>query len=69
MRKWNFCAGPAAISEDVLLDVKSELLEWKDSGTSIMEMSHRSPEYLSVARDQGGRRPSSVPTRARRGGQ
>ena len=51
MRKWNFCAGPAAISEDVLLDVKSELLEWKDSGTSIMEMSHRSPEYLSVARE------------------
>ena len=27
MRKWNFCAGPAAISEDVLQEVKSELLE------------------------------------------
>ena len=41
MRKWNFCAGPAVICEEVLTEVKEELLEWADSGMSIMEMSHR----------------------------
>ena len=30
MRKWNFCAGPAVISEQVLSEVKDELLEWGD---------------------------------------
>ena len=39
MRKWNFCAGPAVISEEVLEEVKSELLEYNNSGTSIMEVS------------------------------
>ena len=42
MRKWNFAAGPAAIPEEVLSEAQAELLEWKDSGMSIMEMSHRS---------------------------
>ena len=51
MRKWNFCAGPAAISEDVLQEVKSELLEFKNSGASVMEISHRSEVYSSVARE------------------
>ena len=49
MRKWNFCAGPAVISEEVLEEVKSELLEYNNSGTSIMEVSHRSKLYSSVA--------------------
>ncbi len=49
MRKWNFCAGPAALPEDVLKEVKSELLEFKNSGSSIMEMSHRSENFTSVA--------------------
>ena len=49
MRKWNFCAGPAVISEEVLAEVKEELLEWGDSGMSIMEMSHRSKIYDGVA--------------------
>ena len=48
MRKWNFCAGPAVISEQVLSEVKDELLEWGDSGMSIMEMSHRSKIYDGV---------------------
>ena len=51
MRKWNFCAGPAVISEQVLSEVKDELLEWGDSGMSIMEMSHRSKIYDGVAVD------------------
>ena len=49
MRKWNFCAGPAVISEEVLEEVKSELLEYNNSGASIMEVSHRSSLYSSVA--------------------
>ena len=49
MRKWNFCAGPAVISEEVLTEVREELLEWGDSGMSIMEMSHRSKIYDTVA--------------------
>ena len=49
MRKWNFSAGPAAIPESVLEETQSELLEWNNSGMSIMEMSHRSPEYMQVA--------------------
>ena len=49
MRKRNFCAGPAVISEEVLSEVRDELLEWGDSGMSIMEMSHRSKIYDGVA--------------------
>ena len=51
MRKWNFCAGPAVISEEVLTEVRDELLEWGGSGMSIMEMSHRSNIYDKVAVD------------------
>ena len=51
MRKWNFCAGPAVISEEVLTEVRDELLEWGGSGMSIMEMSHRSNIYDKVAAD------------------
>jgi len=47
MRKWNFCAGPAVISEEVLEEVKSELLEYNNSGTSIMEVSHKISTYLN----------------------
>ena len=49
MRKWNFCAGPAAIPEEVLRDAKNELLEWNLSGSSVMEVSHRSDLFAEVA--------------------
>ena len=49
MRKWNFSAGPAAIPEEVLRETQSEILEWNKSGMSVMEVSHRSPEYIAVA--------------------
>ncbi len=49
MRNWNFSAGPAAIPEEVLKETQSELLEWNQSGMSVMEVSHRSPEYIEVA--------------------
>ncbi len=51
MRKWNFCAGPAVISEEVLKEVQSEILEFNESGMSVMEMSHRSDIYSKVAFD------------------
>ena len=49
MRKWNFSAGPAAIPEAVLEETQDEMLEWQDSGMSVMEMSHRSSEYRAIA--------------------
>ncbi len=49
MRKWNFSAGPAAIPETVLQEIQTEILEWQDSGMSVMEMSHRSSEYVAIA--------------------
>ena len=49
MRKFNFCAGPAALPEPVLLQAQQELLDWRDLGCSVMEVSHRSPEFVEVA--------------------
>lgn len=47
-RVHNFSAGPAALPADVLKKVKSELLDYRGKGRSIMEMSHRSPEYAEI---------------------
>ena len=52
MRKWNFCAGPAVISEEVLSEVQSEIPEYNDIGSSIMEISHRSKIYTKIASNQ-----------------
>ncbi len=49
MRNWNFCAGPAAIPEEVLIEAQNELLEWGLSGASVMEVSHRSDLFAEVA--------------------
>ncbi|MAR94879.1 MAG: 3-phosphoserine/phosphohydroxythreonine aminotransferase [Gammaproteobacteria bacterium] len=49
MRKWNFSPGPAVIPNDVLLEAQSEFLEFNNSGMSIMEMSHRTDLYSSIA--------------------
>ena len=48
-RAHNFCAGPAALPAEVLQRVQSELLDWQGVGASIMELSHRSPEFVGVA--------------------
>ncbi|MCC7082349.1 MAG: 3-phosphoserine/phosphohydroxythreonine transaminase [Burkholderiales bacterium] len=48
-RIFNFSAGPAVMPEDVLAQARDELLDWHGSGMSIMEMSHRSKEFVSVA--------------------
>ena len=46
---FNFSAGPATLPRVVLEQARSELLDWQGSGMSVMEMSHRSKEYLSIA--------------------
>ncbi|HCP53943.1 MAG: 3-phosphoserine/phosphohydroxythreonine transaminase [Pseudomonadaceae bacterium] len=48
-RAFNFCAGPAALPEAVLQRAQSELLDWQGRGLSVMEMSHRSDEYLAIS--------------------
>lgn len=48
-RLFNFCAGPAALPTPVLEKAQSEILDWQAKGLSVMEMSHRSKEYVSIA--------------------
>jgi len=48
-RVFNFSAGPAMLPQSVLEKAQSELLDWQASGMSIMEMSHRGKEFMSVA--------------------
>jgi phosphoserine aminotransferase len=47
-RIFNFNAGPAALPLPVLERIREELLDWRGSGMSVMEMSHRSAEYESI---------------------
>ncbi len=48
-RPYNFSAGPAILPEAVLEQAKAELLDWRGSGMSVMEMSHRGKEFISIA--------------------
>ena len=48
-RRFNFCAGPAALPESVLLQAQQEMLDYQGAGLSIMEMSHRSSEIVAIA--------------------
>lgn len=48
-RKYNFCAGPAALPAAVLERAQAELPDWQGRGLSVMEMSHRSPEFVAIA--------------------
>src|SRR3954465_4659632 len=47
-RVFNFSAGPAALPEPVLRQAADEMLDWQGSGMSVMEMSHRGKEYMSI---------------------
>lgn len=44
----NFSAGPAVLPEEVLLEVQTDLLDYKGHGLSVMEMSHRSAVYQGI---------------------
>ena len=48
-RPYNFSAGPAALPEEVLQQAAAEMLDWHGSGMSVMEMSHRGREFISIA--------------------
>lgn len=48
-RVYNFSAGPAAVPLEVLQQAQSEMLDWNGSGMSVMEMSHRGKEFMSIA--------------------
>ena len=47
-RVHNFCAGPAALPEAVLVKAQEEMLEWQGQGASVMELSHRSKAFIDV---------------------
>ena len=48
-RVYNFSAGPAAMPEPVLQRAQQELLDWHGRGMSVMEMSHRGTDFVSIA--------------------
>ncbi len=48
-RVFNFSAGPAALPQEVLEKAQAEILDWHDAGMSVMEMSHRGKEFMSIA--------------------
>ncbi|QLG88155.1 3-phosphoserine/phosphohydroxythreonine transaminase [Chitinibacter bivalviorum] len=45
---FNFSSGPAVLPPEVLRQVQAELLDWHGSGMSVMEMSHRGPEFGQI---------------------
>lgn len=45
---YNFSAGPAVLPREVLRQAAEEMLDWHGSGMSVMEMSHRGKEFLSI---------------------
>ena len=48
-RVFNFSAGPATLPDVVLRQAAAEMLDWHGSGQSVMEMSHRGPEFMEIA--------------------
>jgi phosphoserine aminotransferase len=62
-RVFNFNAGPSALPLGVLERIREELLDWRGSGMSVMEMSHRSPEFESInaAAEAGLRKHLAIP--------
>ncbi len=49
MNVFNFSAGPAVLPKEVLQRAAAEMLDWHGSGMSVMEMSHRGPEFIAIA--------------------
>jgi phosphoserine aminotransferase len=50
-RVYNFSAGPATLPEEVLKIAAGEMLNYRGSGMSVMELSHRSPEFTEIIQD------------------
>ena len=62
-RAYNFSAGPATLPEPVLQRAAADMMEWPGAGASIVELSHRGPEFMQVAAEAEAdlRRLLSVP--------
>src|SRR5210317_2550267 len=45
---YNFSAGPAALPKEVLKKAADEMLDYKGSGMSVMELSHRGKEFTGI---------------------
>ena len=54
-RVYNFSPGPAALPQAVLERARDELLDWRGTGMSVMEMSHRGKEFIGIAQDAEAR--------------
>ncbi len=50
-RVYNFAAGPAVLPEEVLNEAAAEMLDYRGTGMSVMEMSHRSKSYETIIED------------------
>ncbi|MFC3551814.1 3-phosphoserine/phosphohydroxythreonine transaminase [Lysobacter cavernae] len=50
-RAFNFSPGPATLPEPVLQQAQAEMLDWHGVGASIVELSHRGPEFMQVAHE------------------
>lgn len=50
-RVYNFSAGPAVLPEEVLKEAAEEMLDYKGTGMSVMEMSHRSKAYETIIQE------------------
>jgi len=48
-RLYNFSAGPACLPLDVLEEAKDDLINYKGTGMSVMEMSHRGKDFMKIA--------------------
>ena len=48
-RVYNFSPGPAVLPEEVLQQAREEMLDWRGTGMSVMEMSHRGKAFVSIA--------------------
>jgi phosphoserine aminotransferase len=46
---YNFSPGPCCLPDKVLKQAQAELLNWNGTGMSVMEISHRSPHFISIA--------------------
>ncbi len=50
-RVYNFSAGPAALPEEVLQQAAEEMTDWRSNGAGVMELSHRSKAFMSIAEE------------------
>ena len=45
---YNFSAGPCVLPKEVLKQAQDEMMSWHGSGVSVLEMSHRSKEFIEI---------------------